>query len=389
MTKTMPTVAALCLGLLFAAVTPAQQAGSAEFTTFDAPGAGTSQGEGTVGYSINAAGVIAGYYIGPSGWHGFVRAPGGAITSFDPPGSSETIATSINTEGVIAGSYDDGGQSEGYVRAVNGAITTFGAPEAGYGGTHPYSINRGGAIAGWYEDASTVFHGFVRAAHGAITSFDAPGAGAGAYQGTFAFSINSSGAITGYFWDASLVYHSFVRAANGAMTTFDAPGAGTGEGQGTYAVSINDAGAITGYYFDASGMQQGFVRTASGTISSFEAPGAIATYPTGINASGYVVGYIFTLPNGSPLEGFVRGAELGGIATFRAPGAGTGNSEGTFGYSINNAGTIAGYYIDAGSVYHGFLLTPSPAESAVVLARIAAARIAAPAAPGLSRIIKK
>lgn len=229
----------------------------------------------------------------------------------------------------------------------------------------------------------------MRAADGTITSFDAPGAGSGAYQGTFAFSINASGAITGYYWDASLEYHSFVRAADGTMTTFDAPGAGTGgQGQGTYAVSINDSGVITGYYSDASATRHGFLRTASGTISSFDVPAVVATFPTGINESGYVVGYTFT-PKGLALPGFLRGVELGGIATFRAPGAGTGNSEGTFPYSINNAGTIAGYYIDAGSVYHGFLLTPSPAESAVVLASTPATRIAAPAALGSSRIIKK
>ena len=46
-----------------------------QFTTFDAPGAGTSPGQGTLAAAINAAGTVSGMY-----WdanyvtHGFVRA---------------------------------------------------------------------------------------------------------------------------------------------------------------------------------------------------------------------------------------------------------------------------------------------------------------------------
>jgi hypothetical protein len=43
--------------------------------------------------------------------------------------------------------------------------------------------------------------------------------------------------------------------------------------------------------------------------------------------------------------------------TFDAPGAGTGHREGTFGVSINPSGAIAGAYLDANDVYHGFART--------------------------------
>ena len=56
--------------------------------------------------------------------------------------------------------------------------------------------------------------------------------------------------------------------------------------------------------------------------------------------------------------GFLRGAKNGGIANFRAPGAGTGEEQGTLPISINEAGTTAGYYYDASRVAHGFLMTP-------------------------------
>lgn len=44
--------------------------------------------------------------------------------------------------------------------------------------------------------------------------------------------------------------------------------------------------------------------------------------------------------------------------TFNAPGAGTGAGQGTISNSINPAGAITGYYLDASDVYHGFLRNP-------------------------------
>ena len=41
--------------------------------------------------------------------------------------------------------------------------------------------------------------------------------------------------------------------------------------------------------------------------------------------------------------------------TFNAPGAGTGSGQGTFAFSINQQGTIAGFYLDESNVYHGFV----------------------------------
>jgi len=151
------------------------------FTTLEAPGAGDF---GTVGESIHTAGAIAGYYFDANAaYHGFVRAAGGVITTFDVPGAGT-----------------------GYLE-----------------GTSAISINTSGAIAGWYYDAGNVVHGFVRAASGDVATFDAPGAGTGANQGTFASGINAAGAVSGYYLDASNVFHGFGRAASGATTAFEAP----------------------------------------------------------------------------------------------------------------------------------------------------------------------
>ena len=49
------------------------------------------------------------------------------------------------------------------------------------------------------------------------------------------------------------------------------------------------------------------------------------------------------------------GATAQTFTTFDAPGAGTGAYEGTFGGGINTAGAIAGEYLDANNVFHGFV----------------------------------
>ena len=254
------------------------RAANGSFTVFDAPGAGTGPfPQGTFSYGgINPAGAIAGYYTDDSNVsHGFLRAPDGAFTTFDAPGAgtgdgqgtfAPIFGFNINPQGTITGNYIDASNvSHGFVRAPDGTLTTFDAPGAGsttdsFQGTYPSSINQAGAICGAYIDDSNVFHSFVRAPDGTLTTFDAPGAGTGAFQGTVAFANNPAGAITGYYLDESNVNHGFVRAHNGTFTTFEAPGAGTGAFQGTVANSNNPAGAITGYYTDANDVIHGFLR---------------------------------------------------------------------------------------------------------------------------------
>ena len=177
------------------------------FITIDVPGAGTGPGQGTSPFGITPAGVITGYDLEADNFtrHGFLRAPDGTITTFDPAGSVRTS---------------------------------------------PFSINPAGAISGTYRDASSLFHGFLRARDGTFTTFDGPG------RRINAANINPAGAIAGFYQDASGDNrHGFLRAPDGTITTFDAPGAGTGSGQGTFtcfSTCLNPAGTITGYYIDGA-----------------------------------------------------------------------------------------------------------------------------------------
>ncbi len=389
--RVLARIAVLCLGLLCAVATPAWTQGIT-FTTFDAPGAGTGPYEGTLATSINTAGTIAGIY-GVTGnvAHGFVRAANGTITTFDAAGAGTgndqgTFPVSINTAGVIAGYYADANNVyHGFVRSATGTITEFDAPGAGmlvHLGTAATGINASGVITGIYRDPSvTCHHGFVRAASGTITTFDVTGActfGSDFVPGTEPICINAAGTIAGGYIDANGANHGFVRAASGTITTFDAPGAGTGAGQGTIAVSINTAGEIAGTYEDASGVGHGFVRAINGTITTFDAPGAgrqdwlaalsvksqgpptQGTYAFNINDAGDIAGLY--LDASVAVHGLVRGAN-GVITSFDVPGAGTGTLQGTGGLGINTAGNITGSYLDAGNVAHGFVASGAAAPA--------------------------
>jgi hypothetical protein len=114
-------------------------------TTFDAPGAGIPPAppcspiliasSGTQGGSIDPGGTIAGQYVDSNGvFHGFLRSKDGEITIFDAPGAGTgsgqgtliTFGDGINPEGEIAGACEDTNcVLHGFVRAPNGTFTSL------------------------------------------------------------------------------------------------------------------------------------------------------------------------------------------------------------------------------------------------------------------------
>jgi hypothetical protein len=186
---------------------------------------------GTQPLSINSNGDITGVYLDDVGvGHGFVRKQNGSITSFDAPGASTdpgegTVGVSINASGTIAGSYTDGGGLiHGFVRdAVTGDITTFPVPGSGaslplFGkgplhvlGAGAFSINDNGDLTGGFADNNLVLHGFMRSFNGGIAApINAWLAGTGALQGTVGISINDQGYIVGTYLDVNSVAHGFL-----------------------------------------------------------------------------------------------------------------------------------------------------------------------------------
>src|ERR1700682_1972152 len=71
-------------------------------TSFDAPGAGTSSGQGTNPQAINESGQITGPFV-DSNWlsRGFVRNPDSTVVTFDPSGDGTTQPIGINARGQV------------------------------------------------------------------------------------------------------------------------------------------------------------------------------------------------------------------------------------------------------------------------------------------------
>lgn len=258
------------------------------------------------------------------------------------------------------------------VTAQESKIISFDAPGADlkpgdYNGTYPSAINNWGVLTGWYIDSNNVYHGFVRSPDGIFTAFQAPGAATTPYNGTTPFTINDLGVIIGNYTDASGFNHSFVRTREGKFTSFDPPGVG---GYGSFPVAINLEGAIAGLYTDSNFSYRAFLRSPDGKFTTWIGPdactgngseGCYGSGATNINAFGIVVGGYEDNEGNFVHHGLVRNLD-GKLKTFDAPGAGTGSYQGTgcpgCYLGLNQLGAIAGTYIDANSVQHGFLRTP-------------------------------
>jgi hypothetical protein len=332
------------------------------FIVLDAPGA-----NGTYFASINAAGEILGaatYSSGPAA--GFLLSPQGTFTTFNIPGATDylyefngegPLGSTLNPSGEATGNYNDvNGTEHGFVRAPLGAITTFDAPDADitpgdFAGTIPLSINPAGEVTGYYFDTQFNTHGFVRDANGHVTEFDAPGASSLCFGLTTPTGINAAGEITGFYEDAVCNNHGFLRGRNGAVTVVDIPGFSQ-----TVPEAINDEGEIAGFGSDtATGAGHGFVRRNGGFFSTFDLPNVRDFENMAINSAGVVVGFWFD--RNLVFRSFRRSAD-GTVTTIDAPGAGTGMFQGTLANGINPAGVITGIYRDVNGAIHGFLFEP-------------------------------
>jgi hypothetical protein len=331
----------------------------AVYVTFDAPGAGTANYQGTYGESINAAGTVAGSYLDSNFvYHGFVRAANGDLTVYDAPGAG-TVGyagtdaapndSGINGMGAAVGtSLDNNYHATAYQRDPGGAVALFQVAGAGSGsnqGTYNAAINDGGSTAGVYIDSNGYFHGYVRYRNGQVTTFDAPITDA---EGTGVNAMNSSGAIVGSAVDANGAEHAYVRYPDGKITMVTVPGEGSGAGQGSYPFGINSAGLIAGTMWDDTGATHGFLRKPTGDVTVFDVPGFTGPWATGLDDEGRIAGFCYST---TTVYGFLRQAD-GTFVTFNVPGA-----VGTNAQSIS-AGMITGYYWDSAGMNHGFVRLP-------------------------------
>jgi probable HAF family extracellular repeat protein len=303
------------------------------------------------------------------------------IITFNAPNSGTvantgTQAAGINFFGTVTGNVTDNNfGTHGFVRTPDGKFTNFDAPGANpvIGCTCPSAINDRGVVTGYYIDTDGVSHGFLRSPEGQFTTFDVTGAGG---FGSFAIAINLEGAVVGYYTDANFNFHAFLRSPNGRFTTWSGPGAcENGQPDGCYgssASNINVFGIAVGGFEDNSGnfVDHGLIRRPDGTLTTFDAPGAgTGSYQgtgcpgcaRGLNQLGAIAGTY--IDANSVQHGFLRSPD-GTFTTFEAPGAGTSSNQGTgcpsdCPTSLNDFGAIMGTYIDTNYVLHGYLRSPN------------------------------
>jgi len=270
-------------------------AGPYDVSSVDFPGAAN-----TALYAINNRAQFVGAEKDTSGAHHAIFNDGSQLTRLDPTGpvgnAKESWAYSINNHADIAGAYRDAaGAFHGYVRRRGGAIEVFDHP--GGFDTQAYGINDHGSVIGVYSDAAGNSHAFVWR-HGQYRSADLPGA-----LQTVPLSINNDEEIAGeYLVSADTLGYGYVQQSNGRYTLSTAPGSAP---QQTYFISINNRRQLLGAYADAAGNSHNFIRQGASYLP-FELPARFGT--------GYVSAQ-----------------------------------------TINDAGDIVGYYLDAGSVAHGFV----------------------------------
>jgi hypothetical protein len=110
----------------------------------------------TVGYFIDAAGIL----------HGQYREANGALHfPIDPPGSVGTVLFGVDNKNHVVGRYADAsGVTHGLFFVPPDSFFTFDFPGSAF--TSLNGINQSGFITGRYVDASGIAHGFIARVRG-------------------------------------------------------------------------------------------------------------------------------------------------------------------------------------------------------------------------------
>ena len=122
----------------------------------------------------------------------------------------------------------------------------------------------------------------------------------------------------------------------------------------TQVIGINNTGTTDGFYVDNGGTTHGFYKTGS-TYTTVDYPGTPFNQLLGQNDLGQASGYYSMSANNSTPDIPYIYNQLGGnvFEVITIPAA-VGGAQAT---GINNSQQVSGFYIDAGGVNHGFLLT--------------------------------
>jgi hypothetical protein len=209
------------------------------FTEYDVPG--TVQ---TNLLSINDNGNFTGAFD-PDGsgiFQAFVSV-GGTLTSFSvPDGAGGTFAYEMNNNKKLTVGYyiDASGILHGYYRDAAGTLH-FPIDPSGSVGTVLFGVNNKGLVVGRYADSAGATHGLVFVPPSTFVTFDYPGSTFTSLNG-----ISSQGNICGRYVDASGIAHGFIARAQGTPSANQAGAPGTPRNPSSVATALNPSPSAWG-----------------------------------------------------------------------------------------------------------------------------------------------
>ena len=295
-------IAALAVGLSI----PANAGPIYNFTSFDGPG---NNGGGTTVNGIDNNGVVVGFSSDnaatPTLFTNFTRNVSGTLTALSIGGDPLAMANGINNSGTIVG-MDSNGTA---FSLAGGTLTTLPAVNGTTVSEAAFGIDNLGLIVGQYTDTAT-------------------------------------GTTPGFFYNGS-TFTTLNPVVNAAVTN---------------AQGVNNGGLVTGFYSTDGVHQHGFLYNSSTTqftlLPDPSISNLVLTQFLGINDNGMAVGY-YQLPDGSQ-HGFIYDIATQTYSFLDDPNAALSGLSITQITGINNAGEIAGFYVDAtNGVQRGFVATPA------------------------------
>jgi hypothetical protein len=300
MIKVFRFLAICSISLAFASI-----AGAQTYQQIDYPSA--CPGSTSINGGPNLEGTSVGTYLDAatcSITHGFSVTAKGVFTTFDPPGSVNTVPDFINLQGAIVGEYlDSHSVAHGFIldRGEYKFVDVTGAAGTGLTGINDLGETSGSTCSdpacGITGNPNTT-HSFVRSPKGVFTFFDPPGATSSSTS-----TVSLLGAVVGVYTDSLGELNHGYLLFFGKYTTIDFPGASFG----TFAGGGNLENDIVGVYNFTSSCTadcgHGFL-LHHGVFTSFDPPGSAFTEGTGINALGIIVGVYFEASGAE--HGFIR-----------------------------------------------------------------------------------